>query len=152
MNASLSRPGTGAAVAFARDTRRMILPMLGAVIVTLYILAPFCWLLLTSFMHEQDALSVPPQWIPQNPTLSNYMTFIDPAGGLANCGCSVHLSCLVAACRAPPVRGQDRSPPDLSNPESVLNEPLCPIWRTGRSSGGSSCPPVTFRSDPISIN
>jgi multiple sugar transport system permease protein len=86
MNASRSRPGTGAAFAFFRDTRRMILPMLGALIVTLYILTPFCWLLLTSFMHEQDALSVPPQWIPKNPTISNYMTFLDPAGTRAIVG------------------------------------------------------------------
>ena len=72
--------------ALSRETRRMLLPMLGGLIVAVYILAPFCWLLLTSFMHEQDALSVPPQWIPRNPTLSNYMTFIDPAGTRAIVG------------------------------------------------------------------
>jgi multiple sugar transport system permease protein len=86
MNTSLSRHGIAAAVADARHARRMILPMLGGVIVALYILAPFCWLLLTSFMHEQDALSVPPQWIPKNPTISNYMTFFDPAGTRAIVG------------------------------------------------------------------
>ena len=86
MNISLSRHGTGAAVADGRHPRRMILPMLGGVIVAIYILAPFCWLLLTSFMHEQDALSVPPQWIPKNPTISNYMTFFDPAGTRAIVG------------------------------------------------------------------
>ena len=31
-------------------------------------------------MHEQDALSVPPQWIPGQPTLDNYLTFFDPTG------------------------------------------------------------------------
>ena len=36
-------------------------------LVALYMLAPFSWLVLTSFMHEHDALSVPPQWIPQRP-------------------------------------------------------------------------------------
>jgi multiple sugar transport system permease protein len=86
MNASLYRPGTGASVADARDTRRMILLMLGGLVVAIYILAPFCWLLLTSFMHERDALSVPPQWIPRNPTISNYMTFLDPAGTRAIVG------------------------------------------------------------------
>ena len=70
MIASRSRAGTRASFALTHDTRRMILPMLGGVIVAIYILAPFCWLLLTSFMHEQDALSVPPQWIPKNPTIS----------------------------------------------------------------------------------
>ena len=86
MNANFLRRGTGAAAANARDTRRTILLMFGGLLVTAYILAPFCWLLLTSFMHEQDALSVPPQWIPRNPTLSNYMTFLDPAGTRAIVG------------------------------------------------------------------
>ncbi|HTE91712.1 MAG TPA: carbohydrate ABC transporter permease [Terriglobales bacterium] len=86
MNSSLSRHGIGAAIVDARHARRMILPMLGGLIVAIYILAPFCWLLLTSFMHEQDALSVPPQWIPRNPTISNYMTFFDPAGTRAIVG------------------------------------------------------------------
>ena len=86
MSVSLSRPEPDATVAFARNTRPKILPMLGGLIVAIYILAPFCWLLLTSFMHEQDALSVPPQWIPKNPTLSNYMTFLDPTGTRAIVG------------------------------------------------------------------
>jgi multiple sugar transport system permease protein len=86
MNVFHSRHGVGEAVADARHTRRMILPMLGGMIVAIYILAPFCWLLLTSFMHEQDALSVPPQWIPKNPTISNYMTFLEPAGTRAIVG------------------------------------------------------------------
>ncbi len=60
--------------------------MLGGLAVTLYILAPFSWLVLTSFMHEQDALAVPPQWIPANPTLSNYLTFFDPSGTRAVVG------------------------------------------------------------------
>jgi multiple sugar transport system permease protein len=63
-----------------------LLLMLGGLLVTLYILAPFSWLVLTSFMHEQDALSVPPQWIPLNPTLGNYLTFFDPAGTRAVVG------------------------------------------------------------------
>jgi multiple sugar transport system permease protein len=53
--------------------------MFGGLLMTIYILAPFCWLLLSSFMHERDALSVPPQWIPKNPTLENYLTFFSPS-------------------------------------------------------------------------
>lgn len=64
----------------ARRTRARILLTIGGIVVSLYILAPFCWLLLTSFMHEKDALSVPPQWIPHNPTLSNYAAFFNPSG------------------------------------------------------------------------
>ena len=86
MNADFLRRGTGAAAANARDRRRTILLTFGGLLVTAYILAPFCWLLLTSFMHERDALSVPPQWIPKNPTLSNYMTFLDPTGTRAIVG------------------------------------------------------------------
>ena len=70
----------------ARKARARVLLTIGGIAVSLYILAPFCWLLLTSFMHEKDALSVPPQWIPQNPTLSNYMTFFNPSGTRAVVG------------------------------------------------------------------
>lgn len=70
----------------ARDARRVFLLTLGGLVVAIYILAPFCWLLLTSFMHERDALSVPTQWIPRDPTFENYMTFIDPAGTRAVVG------------------------------------------------------------------
>ena len=69
-----------------RDRLPTLLLMLGGLLVTVYILAPFSWLVLTSFMHEQDALSVPPQWIPTNPTLSNYLTFFDPTGTRAVVG------------------------------------------------------------------
>ena len=64
----------------ARKARARILLTIGGIVVSLYILAPFCWLLLTSFMHEKDALSVPPQWLPHDPTLSNYMAFFNPSG------------------------------------------------------------------------
>jgi multiple sugar transport system permease protein len=63
---------------FSEHASKLLL-MLGGLLVTIYILAPFSWLVLTSFMHEQDALSVPTQWIPVNPTLSNYLTFFDPS-------------------------------------------------------------------------
>jgi multiple sugar transport system permease protein len=54
--------------------------------VLLYVLAPFSWLVLTSVMHERDALSVPPQWIPKSPTLENYLTFVRPTGTRAIVG------------------------------------------------------------------
>lgn len=78
MSAAPARVTVRAGSGLFRSARKKLLPMLGGAVVAVYILAPFCWLLLTSFMHEQDALSVPPQWIPKNPTLSNYMTFIAP--------------------------------------------------------------------------
>ena len=42
--------------------------------------------LLTSFMHERDALSVPTQWIPTDITFANYLTFFDPSGTRAIVG------------------------------------------------------------------
>jgi len=68
-----------------RERRTLLLTLLG-IAVTLYIVAPFCWLVLPSFMHEQDALSVPPQWIPHHPTLENYATFFHPSGTRAIVG------------------------------------------------------------------
>ena len=75
-----------AAPSWFRERLPTYLSMLGGLLVTIYVLAPFSWLVLTSFMHEQDALSVPPQWIPANPTLSNYLTFFDPTGTRAVVG------------------------------------------------------------------
>jgi multiple sugar transport system permease protein len=59
---------------------------LAGVLVTVYLLAPFSWLVLTSVMHERDALSVPPQWIPKDATLENYRIFFDPSGTRAIVG------------------------------------------------------------------
>jgi multiple sugar transport system permease protein len=60
--------------------------MLGGALVVIFILAPFSWLALTSFMHEREALTVPPQWIPKNATLDNYRTFFFPSGTRAVVG------------------------------------------------------------------
>src|SRR5262249_51612416 len=66
-----------------RSSKRRRLPMwltLAGVAVAAYFLAPFSWLVLTSFMHESDAMAVPPRWIPERPTLTNYATFAAPGG------------------------------------------------------------------------
>jgi multiple sugar transport system permease protein len=68
------------------DRLRTPLLTLCGIVLALYILAPFCWLVLTSFMHEKDALAVPPQWIPTDPTLANYMSFLNPSGTRAIVG------------------------------------------------------------------
>lgn len=69
-----------------QERRRALLLMLLGLLTGFYILAPFSWLVLTSFMHERDALTVPPQWIPADPTLENYRTFFDPTGTRAVVG------------------------------------------------------------------
>jgi multiple sugar transport system permease protein len=69
-----------------RRSRRTVFLIVAAIGVSIYILAPFCWLLLTSFMHERDALTVPTQWIPQHPTLEHYKMFFHPSGTSAIVG------------------------------------------------------------------
>jgi multiple sugar transport system permease protein len=68
----VTRPGR-------RRRRAAVLAFAGALVAG-YFLAPFSWLVLTSFMPEQEAMSVPPHWIPAEPTLANYATFVNPRG------------------------------------------------------------------------
>ena len=69
-----------ASSAARRRRRRTALLTLGGAGLAGFFLIPFSWLVLTSFMHEQEAMSVPPHWIPDRPTLANYETFIHPRG------------------------------------------------------------------------
>ena len=66
--------------AAGRRRRRTALLALAGAMVAAYFLAPFSWLVLTSFVSEQEAMSVPPHWIPAAPTLANYGTFVRPSG------------------------------------------------------------------------
>ncbi len=72
--------------AASRRRWRTVLLCTGGGLVLIYVLAPFSWLVLTSFMPERDALSVPPQWIPESATLENYLTFVRPTGTRAIVG------------------------------------------------------------------
>jgi multiple sugar transport system permease protein len=56
-----------------------LLSATGALVAAFFLL-PFSWLVLTSVMHEQDAMAVPPHWLPERPTLANYATFFRPSG------------------------------------------------------------------------
>lgn len=44
----------------------------------LYLVLPFYWIVATSLMHEPEALSIPPHWFPQEPTLDNFRAFFAP--------------------------------------------------------------------------
>jgi multiple sugar transport system permease protein len=66
--------------AAGRRRRRTGLLALAGALVTIFFLAPFSWLVLTSFMHEGDAMSVPLRLLPTRPTLDNYTTFVAPSG------------------------------------------------------------------------
>jgi len=48
------------------------------VLIVLYMLAPFAWLVISSFMTEAEANSVPTHFLPQQPTLNNYLVFFFP--------------------------------------------------------------------------
>lgn len=57
-----------------------------AVLFALYLVLPFYWIVAMSFMPESDATSVPPQWIPEHPTLENYLGFVNPSESQALVG------------------------------------------------------------------
>ena len=64
----------------AQSRIHTLLLMGGGLLVTIYVLAPFSWLVLTSFMHESDVLSVPPRIGWDSFTIHNYLTFIHASG------------------------------------------------------------------------
>jgi multiple sugar transport system permease protein len=66
--------------AAARRRRRTWLLGLAGLLVAVFFLAPFSWLILTSFMHESDAMAVPLRLLRARPTLENYATFVAPSG------------------------------------------------------------------------
>jgi multiple sugar transport system permease protein len=68
----------------ARASRRVRAGRVGKLVVlygvlvpgALLFVAPFAWLVSSSFKHIGDIFSWPPQWIPHNPTLDNYKLFL----------------------------------------------------------------------------
>lgn len=65
---------------------RKILVSVLALVFAAYLVLPFYWIVAMSFMTEADANSVPPQWIPDHPTLDNYKAFADPTAAQALVG------------------------------------------------------------------
>lgn len=51
--------------------RRMLL-LSASVLLALYVLAPIAWLISSSLQSESEITSVPPHWIPHQPTLENF--------------------------------------------------------------------------------
>ena len=51
--------------------RRMLL-LSASVLLALYVLAPIAWLMSSSLQSESEITSVPPHWIPHQPTLENF--------------------------------------------------------------------------------
>lgn len=55
----------------SRVARNMVISI-SAVVLIIYVLAPVTWLVSSSFQTEAEIVSVPPHWIPENPTLMNF--------------------------------------------------------------------------------
>ncbi|HBU11280.1 MAG TPA: carbohydrate ABC transporter permease [Clostridiales bacterium] len=55
-----------------KPTPKKILSIALCVVITLVILVPLYWLIVTSFKTEEDVYAMPLQFIPENPTLENY--------------------------------------------------------------------------------
>jgi multiple sugar transport system permease protein len=54
-----------------------------AVLLTLYTVAPFAWMIVSAFQTEREVASVPPHWIPHEPTLGNFRNiFVGPPRGV----------------------------------------------------------------------
>jgi multiple sugar transport system permease protein len=51
---------------------RSTLILLGSLLLAAYALAPVAWLLSSSFQTEKEIVSVPPHWIPHEPTVRNF--------------------------------------------------------------------------------
>jgi multiple sugar transport system permease protein len=61
-----------------RSTRRKLWLAVFAIPVIVFIYAPVLWLLISSLSTRSELLSVPIHWIPQHPTLKNYIDILTP--------------------------------------------------------------------------
>lgn len=64
-----------------KATRSFILKTISYLVlifVAVIMLAPFFWMVSTSFKPERDVFIMPPQWIPQNFTFENFETLLRP--------------------------------------------------------------------------
>jgi multiple sugar transport system permease protein len=48
-----------------------------AIIAFFFIVGPFAWIIISSFMTSEEIVAVPPHWIPEEPTLVNYAAYWD---------------------------------------------------------------------------
>lgn len=60
-----------------RPPWRLLMTSAAGLGVACYFLLPFLWLVITSFMSESEALSVPPHWWPHEPTVIAYAYLFD---------------------------------------------------------------------------
>jgi multiple sugar transport system permease protein len=67
-----------------RKLRRKIFLTLLTIPVLLFIFLPILWLISASLSTQVELYSVPPHWIPQQPTLQNYLDIFFPSGAASS--------------------------------------------------------------------
>lgn len=55
----------------ARIGQKLVI-VISAIVLSIYVLAPVTWLVSSSFQTEAEIVSVPPHWIPDEPTMQNF--------------------------------------------------------------------------------
>jgi len=73
----LSPNTKGRAIDYARRAvlakwMKRVVILAGSLLLAVYVLAPVAWLVSSSMQSEAEITSVPPHWIPEQPTLKNY--------------------------------------------------------------------------------
>jgi multiple sugar transport system permease protein len=63
---------------FKRDISRKFILLLLSIPVVFFIYAPVMWLLSASFSTKAELLAVPIHWLPQHPTIKNYLDILLP--------------------------------------------------------------------------
>jgi multiple sugar transport system permease protein len=51
---------------------RSVIIAAGSLVLAVYVLGPFAWLVSSSLQNEAEIVSIPPHWIPEQPTLENF--------------------------------------------------------------------------------
>jgi multiple sugar transport system permease protein len=67
-----------------RKMRRKIFLTLLTIPVLLFIFLPILWLVSASLSTQVELFTVPPHWIPQHPTLQNYLDIFFPTGAASS--------------------------------------------------------------------
>lgn len=65
-----------------------------AVLIVLYVMAPYVWLVISSLSTKADLLEVPLRWFPKHPTLANYTSILGGKGNSVSDASSQFLQAL----------------------------------------------------------
>jgi multiple sugar transport system permease protein len=88
MNTTVATPTSDVRAAPARSAERARLRRrdpwrvagnLFLVVLTLFAILPMAWMFLTSIKSQFAAVQYPPEWLPRNPTLAEYVRLLSPA-------------------------------------------------------------------------